>query len=181
MLLQQLYVPQCVGSNRPNVVGTLAMVPIPFPVQTLDGESTLNGMQAICDALFKLMQCCPPCVTDGWHQGPDLTEAFDWYPQFTFSAVLFQIIEVKYRENASMSGQDKLGWFKWIEQDDNNLTFADINTPIWVNGDLAVFRPQNDFTKGVRWNPQNGVSVRLFYKFAPQEWEMNRFLAPQIP
>lgn len=181
MLLQQLFVPQCVGSNRPNIVGTFQMVPIPFPVQTLDGVSQLAAFQAICDMLFMLGKCCPPCVTDIWHQGPDLLDGQKWFPEFTFSEVLFQIIEVKYRENASMGGQDKLGWFKWIEQQDGNPELHDINVPIWVNGDLAVFRPQNNFTKGLLWQPQNGVSVRLYYKFAPQEWEMNRFLAPQIP
>lgn len=181
MLLQQLYVPQCIDSHPPEAVGLLRMMPIPFPVQTLDGESTLAGMQAICDALYSLLRCCPPCATDIWHDGPTLSTEFDWLTDFLPSAVLFQKVEVKYLENASMGGQDKLGYFKWILQDDEALSTSEFQEPIWVNTDNSFFFVKNGLVKGLRWVPQNGVTVKILYKYAPQELGLNRLTAPQTP
>lgn len=181
MLLGQLYVPQCINSNPPEQVGTLRLVPIPFPVQTLDGQSTLNGMQAICDALYSLLRCCPPCVQDNWHDGPTFTGVEDWLPSFIPSAVLFEKIEVKYRENASMGGQDKLGYFKWIVQDDENLTSIELQEPIWVNSEQSFFVAQNGMVRGLRWVPQNGVTVKLLYKFTDPDMGLNRIGATQNP
>jgi len=181
MLLQQLYVPQCINSNPPDVVGTLRMIPIPFPVQTLDGNSTLNGMQAICDALYALLRCCPPCVQDIWHEGPTWDANVDWTPDFIPSAVLFQKIAVKYQENAQMGGQDKLGYFKWIVQDDENPTSTELQEPIWVNSEQSFFIAKNGMIRGLRWVPQNGVTVKVLYKFTDRDMGLNRLTAPQIP
>jgi hypothetical protein len=181
MLLQQLYVPQCIESDPPNAVGLLRMMPIPFPVQTLDGQSTLGGMQAICDALYSLLRCCPPCATDIWHEGPTWDAATDWLTDFLPSAVLFQTIEAKSPSHIAMGGQQKLGYFKWILQDDENLSTSEFQEPIWVNTNNSFFFVNNGLVKGLRWVPQNGVTVKVLYKYAPKELGLNRLTAPQTP
>lgn len=181
MLLGQLYVPQCLDSDPPEKVGFLRMVPIPFPVQTVDGQSTLNGMQAICDALYALLRCCPPCVQDTWTEGPLINDAFTWTPGFAPSAIMIAKVEVKYRENASMGGQDKLGYFKWIEQDDENPTAVELREPIWANSDFNIFHAPSGMVRGMKWVPQNGVTVKLYYKFTHPDMSLNRLTAPQNP
>jgi hypothetical protein len=181
MLLGQLYVPQCLDSNPPDERGLLRLVPIPFPVQTLDGQSTLNGMQAICDALYALLRCCPPCASDGWREGPTMNDETVFSPGFVLTQVLFQTIEVKYRENASMGGQDKLGWFKWRVQDDENADTIECQEPIWVNHNEAVFFAKNGMVTGFRFVPQNGVTVKVLYRGESTDMQLNRLTAPQNP
>lgn len=181
MLLGQLYVPQCINSDPPNSVGLLRMMPIPFPVQTLDGQSTLNGMQAICDALYSLLRCCPPCVTDIWHEDVTMDSATDRLFDFLPSALKFEVVEAKSPSHIAMGGQLKLGYFKWILQDDEHLTDSDLQEPIWVNSDKAFFLAMNGMVKGLRWVPQNGVTVKILYKFTDPDMGLNRLTAPQNP
>lgn len=181
MLLGQLFVPQCLDSNPPDKLGLLRLVPIPFPVQTIDGQSTLAGMQAICDALYALLRCCPPCAQDGWHEGPTMDTEYIWSPGFVVSQVLFQTVEVKEPAHVAMGGQMKLGWFKWRVQDDENVSIIECQEPIWINHNEAVFFSPNGMVSGFRFVPQNGVTLKVLFRGESTDMQLNRLTGPVLP
>ncbi|MEP6754945.1 MAG: hypothetical protein ABJA67_05550 [Chthonomonadales bacterium] len=181
MLLGQLFVPQCLDSNPPDERGLLRLVPIPFPVQTVDGQSTLAGMQAICDALYALLRCCPPCAQDGWREGPTMDTEYIWSPGFVVTQVLFQTVEVKEPAHVAMGGQMKLGWFKWRVQDDENHDTIECQEPIWINHNEAVFFAKNGMVTGFRFMPQNGVTLKVLFRGESTDMQLNRLTGPPPP
>lgn len=176
--LAQLYVPQCVGANPPDKAGFMRLFPVPFPVASVDGASQLEGFQAICDALYSLLRCCPPCFSDNWVDAFTTDAVYDWLPGTLPSAVAFALVESKYEENASMGGQLKLGYFKWLLHDDENPGLIEAQEPIWVNTDTSVFFAKNGLVRGLRWVPQNGVTVKVVYKVTDLPMGLHRFSNP---
>ena len=176
--LAQLYIPQCVGADASGKSGFMRMLPVPFPVASAEGVSQLVGFQAICDALYSLLRCCPPCAADAWQVGPTFAAVTDWFPDTLPSAVLFQLVESKYEENARMGGQLKLGYFKWLLQDDENPDAIEAQEPIWVNTDASFFFSKNGLVKGLRWVPENGVTVKILYQFTDAPMGLHRVAGP---